>query len=121
MRIQLFGSFAVWRGGQPIPPQAWRQEKTKALLKILASEAGRVFKHDELIKWLWPEAEPSRAQRTLKNRMAELRRLLEPRLRRGQASRFIETHREGYRFQARSRLPHRPPRICASRAGGEGR
>jgi DNA-binding SARP family transcriptional activator/Tfp pilus assembly protein PilF len=99
MRIQLFGSFAVWRRGQPIPPQAWSQEKTKALLKILASEAGRVFKHDELIKWLWPEAEPSRAQRTLKNRMAELRRLLEPRLRRGQASRFIETHREGYRFK----------------------
>ncbi len=83
VKIQLFGSFAVWRAGRPIPTEAWRQEKTRSLLKILASEVGRVFKHDELIEWLWPQADPAKAQSTLKNRIAELRRLLQPRLRRG--------------------------------------
>ena len=99
VKIQLFGPFAVWRAGRLISTESWRQEKTKSLLKILASEVGRVFKHDELIEWLWPEADPAKAQRTLKNRIAELRRLLEPRLRRGQESHFIETHHEGYRFK----------------------
>jgi tetratricopeptide (TPR) repeat protein len=99
VKVQLFGSFAVWRTGQPIPPEVWSQEKTKALLKILASAVGRVFKRDELIEWLWPKADPLKAHSTLKSRIAELRRLLEPGLTRGQDSQFIETCSEGYRFK----------------------
>ncbi len=99
LKIQLFGPCAVWRMGQLIPAGSWAQEKTKSLLKVLASQPGRVFTHDELIEWLWPETDPQKARKTLKSRIAELRRLLEPRLRRGQASRFIATHREGYSFK----------------------
>lgn len=100
IRIQLFGPFQVWREGQRIPAKVWKQEKTKRLLKILASAPGQVFSRDQLIEWLWPETDPKRAQDTLKNRIAELRRILEPSLKHGEQSQFIHTSHEGYYFDA---------------------
>lgn len=96
LTIQLFGPLAVWRQGQPITK--WKQEKTKTLLKIFASVPGHIFRRDQLIEWLWPDSDPQRSQETLKNRIAELRRILEPDLKKGEESQFILTQREGYCF-----------------------
>lgn len=98
IKIQLFGPSGVWRQDQPI--KTWKQEKTKTLLRILASVPGQVFKRDQLIDWLWPEADPQKSHETLKNRIAELRRILEPDLKRGEESQFILTQHEGYCFNS---------------------
>jgi tetratricopeptide (TPR) repeat protein len=99
LRIQLLGSFGVWRGKKPV---MWvKGEKPKLLLKILLTEPGRVFPHDELIEKLWPNRN-SEAAATLLNRVAELRRILQPGLKSGSNSRYILTHHLGFSFNPES-------------------
>ncbi len=92
------------REGQPLAPEAWKNAKTKALLEILASERGRVFAADELMERLWPGGELSvrSAASNLRSRVAELRRILEPDLSRGERSRYILTRRGGYALSSES-------------------
>lgn len=80
----------------------WRNAKTRALLQILAGERGRVFPADELIEYLWPGEELSlrSAASNLRNRVAELRKILEPQIARGEQSRYILTRHGGYLFSA---------------------
>lgn len=96
LRIQLLGPFQVWRGQEFV--QWTKGEKHKALLKILLTEPGKVFSHDELIEYLWPEDEPEKAKANLFNRVAELRRILEPNLKRGSNSKYILTCHLGFSF-----------------------
>ncbi len=98
VQIFLFGRFAVCRDGHPLPPETWKNAKTKALLKILAGDRGRVFSADELIEYLWPgeELDVQSASSNLRNRVAELRKILEPTLSRGEQSHYILTQRGGY-------------------------
>lgn len=81
-----------------LPSSVWKNTKTKSLLKILASERGRVFSADELIEYLWPDEELSlrSAASNLRSRVAELRKILEPQLTRGEQSHYILTKRGGY-------------------------
>ena len=90
------------RDGQLLPPETWKNSKTQALLKILAGERGRVFSTDELIEYLWAELDLRSAASNLRNRVAELRRILEPPLERGEQSRYILTRRGGYALSAES-------------------
>ncbi len=98
IKIFLFGRFSVERDGQVLPPSVWKNTKTKSLLKILASERGRVFSADELIEYLWPGEELSlrSAASNLRSRVAELRKILEPSLERGEESHYILTRHGGY-------------------------
>ncbi len=96
VRLFLFGGFSLERDGQLVAPHAWKNAKTQALLKILASERGRVFSTDELIEYLWPGEELRSAASNLRSRVAELRKILEPTLVRGEQSRYILTQRGGY-------------------------
>lgn len=100
LKIQLFGSFKVWRDGELIPSEEWKMEKNKALLKILVSRPGHIFKRDKLIDLLWPDTDPEKAAATLRKRVSELRYILEPDLERGSESSYILTEREGYTFNA---------------------
>jgi len=100
LRIQLLGEFRLWRGPSPIDPKEWKTEKAKTLLKILLTKPGRVFTADELIEYLWPEADPARAAVSLRGRVSELRHILEPDLKRGSDSRYILTERQGYSFNS---------------------
>jgi DNA-binding SARP family transcriptional activator len=68
----------------------------------LAGERGRVFSTDELIEYLWAGLDPRSAASNLRNRVAELRKILEPSLERGERSRYILTRRGGYALSAES-------------------
>ena len=98
LRIQLLGRFEVYRGGAPISPAAWRGQKTRDLLKILLLARGRFLSKDQLCDWLWPGADPATAEANLRSTVSDLRKLLEPDLKRGRDSAFILTRREGYAF-----------------------
>ncbi len=104
VQIFLFGRFTVCRDGHPLPTETWKNANTQALLKILASDRGRVFSADELIEYLWPDEELDlkSASSNLRNRVADLRKILEPTLSRGEQSHYILTQRGGYVLSAES-------------------
>ena len=106
LKIQLFGKLCVWREWEtdPIGLREWHTCKCRQLLAILVSERGEVVAQDKLIEWLWPHSGQERAVSSLRNRVSELRRILEPSLKQGAQSRYIRTLRGGYRFD--------PPADC---------
>ncbi|MBI3659058.1 winged helix-turn-helix domain-containing protein, partial [Candidatus Acetothermia bacterium] len=98
LTIQLLGNFRLWRQDYLLSPESWPTTADKTLLKILAGERGRFFSQDKLIEHIWPDRDPAIAAANLRRRIAELRRVLEPRLHQGAQSQYILTRREGYCF-----------------------
>ena len=98
--IRLLGRFEVLREGKPIPRSAWGRRKTRTLLKVLLTKPGRLFTQDQLIDILFPGEDLVRAKRNLYGRVSELRKALEPRLRRGPESSYILREGQSYRFSA---------------------
>ncbi|MFQ5795184.1 MAG: BTAD domain-containing putative transcriptional regulator [Candidatus Bipolaricaulia bacterium] len=98
LRVQLFGLFQLWRDDELIPPEAWRGYKAQAFFKILLTEPGRPFTHDQLIDWLWPDVDLDKADKHLRSLVSRVRRILEPELKRGAQSQYILTRPSGYRF-----------------------
>ncbi|MBI3460614.1 AAA family ATPase [Candidatus Acetothermia bacterium] len=97
LRIRMFGEFAVWRDNALI--EDWGSEQTKALLKILLGERGRIFRCEQLAEYLWPEhSDYTQALRFLRAYVHQLRRVLEPGKR--APSLYIQTLRDSYRFSA---------------------
>ncbi len=96
LRIQLFGTFQLWRDGELLPPQAWKRRKTQTLLKILLLERGQTFTQDQLVEWLFPDAHPFKALQNLHGRISELRKLLESDLMKGTDSMFILSPSKGH-------------------------
>ncbi len=97
LKIQLFGKFVIWRDDVCLPLEGW-SKKGQDLLKILLSPRGQVFLSDQLIEYLWPEADPGRARARLRNCVKELRHRLEPDLKSGLHSQYILTVPNGYCF-----------------------
>ncbi|MBI1742496.1 tetratricopeptide repeat protein [Candidatus Acetothermia bacterium] len=99
LKIQLFGRFELWREGISVPPGTWPRAKTQALLKLLLYERGRVFSQDQLIDALFADLDPDKAAHNLHARLSELRRMLEPHLKKGTDSQFIlNVGQQGYCF-----------------------
>jgi len=94
LRIRLLGGFEVWREGVRLDSKLTGQAKT--LLKILLSEPGQTFLHDQLIEHLWPDLPFEQALRFLRARIYDLRQVLEPGAR--ARCRYIQTVPGGYRF-----------------------
>lgn len=98
LRVQLFGPFRVWRDDAIISDREWKTRQHQALFQLLVSRRGAFFHREVLIEQIWPDANPDKAGISLRNRVSELRRILEPGLQRGRDSRFILTRPEGYSF-----------------------
>jgi DNA-binding SARP family transcriptional activator/Tfp pilus assembly protein PilF len=98
LEIRLLGAFEVLRDGKPVPDSAWGRRKTKTLLKVLLTRPGQTFSQDQLIEALFEGDNPVRTVQNLYNRVSELRRALEPDLKRGSDSRFVLRHGQGYLF-----------------------
>ncbi|MFC2081939.1 BTAD domain-containing putative transcriptional regulator [Candidatus Bipolaricaulota bacterium] len=100
LEIKLFGRFEVLRDGEPIPEEAWGRRKTKTLFKVLLTNPGHVFTNDQLIDALFGGENVDKATENLYGRVSQLRRALEPRLKRGVDSTFILRAGQGYSFNA---------------------
>jgi len=98
LTIRLLGRFEVRRDGVPIPDEAWGRRKTETLLKVLLTDPGRVFSQDQLLEALFGGEDPERALNNLFGRVSQLRRGLEPELKRGVDSTFIHREGQGYYF-----------------------
>jgi DNA-binding SARP family transcriptional activator/tetratricopeptide (TPR) repeat protein len=75
IRVEVLGPVRAWRGDVEIDLGAPRQ---RAVLAVLASNAGRAVSRSELIDSLWGESAPASAEGSVHTYIAGLRRALEP-------------------------------------------
>ncbi len=98
LRIQTLGQFNLWRNGQLIDP--WEQAQAKTLVKLLLARraAGeRAVSPDELVGWLWSEADEESGRKKLLPLINSARHALEPDIE-PQDSNFILRSSSGYYF-----------------------
>jgi DNA-binding SARP family transcriptional activator len=58
VRIWLLGGFRVEVDSRPVPDDAWRRNKAKAVVKLLALAPSRRLHREQLMDVLWPELPP---------------------------------------------------------------
>jgi LuxR family maltose regulon positive regulatory protein len=99
LRIQTLNGFQVWRGDELIPANGWRREKSRQLFQLLVTYRHAPLDRDQICEHLWPEADPSTAQRNFKITLNTLYQTLEPGREPGSESAFIL--REGTTYSLR--------------------
>ncbi|MEU9244124.1 BTAD domain-containing putative transcriptional regulator [Streptomyces sp. NPDC048385] len=100
MRFQILGPVRVWQGTTDVklgPP------KQRALLALLLAHAGQPVPLHGVVDALWQEDPPATAVNVIHRHVAALRRLLEPGLLSGTASRRLVRDSGGYRIDV---APH---------------
>ncbi|MFN8514670.1 MAG: BTAD domain-containing putative transcriptional regulator [Chloroflexia bacterium] len=78
VRIRLLGGFAVDINGQSIPDAAWRLQKARSLIKLLALAPGHRLTRDEVFDRLWPDFTPETAANNLYSTLSAARSALAP-------------------------------------------
>jgi len=91
IEIRCFGRFELAVGGRPVDLAALKP-RPRALLRLLALNAGRPVHREVLAAAFWPEADGETAARNLHVALSALRRELEPGAERGAGSVLV---REG--------------------------
>jgi len=74
--IRLLGGFTVGVGERPIPDDAWRGHKVRALLKLLALAPAQRLARDQLLDLLWPDFTPDAAVSNLYSTLTVARKTL---------------------------------------------
>lgn len=98
LRFFLLGPFEVFRDEKPIFQEAFKTRHARCVLKFLLTEHDRPVSFARLTDAFWPDSDPETARNSLHVAIRTLRRVLEPELARGAASRYIVTVAETYRF-----------------------
>ncbi|MEU3184204.1 BTAD domain-containing putative transcriptional regulator [Streptomyces sp. NPDC006923] len=121
MRFTVLGPVRAWRQGTELdlgPP------KRRALLALLLTQPGRPVAMHEIVDVLWGQDPPSSAVNVVHRHVGALRRLLEPDLPVGAASRTVVRGSGGYRLDidanAVDLLRFRAKREEGRRAADEG-
>ena len=90
LKIHLLGTTAVTRPeGTQVEGELWRRIKVRALLAYLALQQDRPISRDILIELLWPELDYNAALRNLNTTVYNLRKSLEPDLKRIANSTYV--------------------------------
>lgn len=87
--IETLGNFQVKRGSEVIPSNGWRREKSRQLFQLLLTYRQSPLDRDQICEHLWPEADPTMAQRNFKITLNTLYQVLEPDRDAGSDSAFI--------------------------------
>ena len=66
VRIWLLGGFRVGIDSLPVPDDAWRRNKAKAVVKLLALAPSHRLHREQLMDALWPELPPDAAAANLR-------------------------------------------------------
>jgi LuxR family transcriptional regulator, maltose regulon positive regulatory protein len=78
LRVQMFGTFRVWRGAQEIQSREWQREKARQLFQLLLTYRGHWVQREQICAWLWPDADLEAAERQFKVTLNALNAALEP-------------------------------------------
>lgn len=90
IRARLFGRAEISIGDTPIPDAAWPRRPMRALLLLLLASPGRRLHRDQVLESLWPNLTPQTALNALYVTVHGLRRTLEPGLKRGKHSSYLD-------------------------------
>ena len=114
LRIQLLGPFRVWRDDEEITAAVHKIGKADTFVKLLISQPSQTFTPDQLVEALWGQeleegkTTVEKATANLHRRISELRKLLEPSLKKSAESQYILRTPKGYCFNQKA-----PSRIDA--------
>ncbi len=89
LSIRLLGRFEARRDGVLLDAKGWGRRKTQTMLKLLLTRRGQVFTTDQILDALYPDRDPKKVAGNLRTRISQLRRVLEPDLKRGADSRYV--------------------------------
>ncbi|HMQ35903.1 MAG TPA: transcriptional regulator, partial [Chloroflexaceae bacterium] len=78
LRVQMLGTFRVWRGAQEIQAREWQREKARQLFQLLLTHRGHWVQREQICAMLWPEADLDAAERQFKVTLNALNAALEP-------------------------------------------
>ncbi len=78
LRIQMLGSFRVWRGIREIHGREWQREKARQLLQLLLTYRGQWLQREQICSWLWPDSDLESSERQFKVTLNALNTALEP-------------------------------------------
>jgi LuxR family maltose regulon positive regulatory protein len=78
LRVQMLGTFRVWRGLHEIHAREWQREKARQLLQLLLTYRGQWVQREQICAWLWPDADLDAAERQFKVTLNALNAALEP-------------------------------------------
>jgi DNA-binding SARP family transcriptional activator len=98
LSIRLLGGLEVRRGDILLPEQVWGRKRDRLLFAYLLI-AGQAVSREALLDALWPNLAPAAAGASLRVAWSRLKRALEPGLKEGQPSAYLEA--EAARFGLR--------------------
>ncbi|WP_419660365.1 putative transcriptional activator domain protein [Desulfosarcina variabilis str. Montpellier] len=97
--IRCLGPFKVFLGNREIPDKSWRSVNVRRLFQYLALKNQQGFiPKDVLLELLWPGEDPQKTNRRFHVTMTSLRKVLEPDLKRGEASGYLLRQSDAYRL-----------------------
>jgi predicted ATPase/DNA-binding SARP family transcriptional activator len=99
LTAQLLGQIRISVNGSTIPDDAWPRRTSRLLLLLLLTSPGHRLHRDTVIDALWPDVPPDAATKSLYVTVHGLRRVLEPRVTSGRASRFIDVTSDAIRLE----------------------
>ncbi len=102
LRIQTLGKFRVWRGDEEIGFHEWRRASARRLFQLLLTKRRVLLHKEEIMAYLWPEAEPRAAARDFKVALNNLLNVLEPQRQPRNPSFFIQRKGAAYYFNLAS-------------------
>ncbi|HWR30973.1 MAG TPA: BTAD domain-containing putative transcriptional regulator, partial [Negativicutes bacterium] len=98
LQIQVLGNLKVWRNGEEITTSSWRRESSRHLFALLLATRHEPLHKEELMDYLWPEADFEAASRNFKVVLSNLMIVLEPHRLPRENSSFIQRKGTIYQF-----------------------
>lgn len=92
VRVRMLGPLSVTVLGREV---RFPRRASRSVLEVLLLEHPRSVHEEQLIEFLWPDADPAKAKRSLQTAVNELRRCLDARHRPRQPS-YVQNRDEGY-------------------------
>lgn len=92
LELRLLGTFAVAVDGEPVADARWVRRQAALVVKLLALAPNHRLHQDQIMEVLWPGADPDTASNGLHKMVHLVRHALEPQLRAGNDSHFVQRH-----------------------------
>jgi LuxR family maltose regulon positive regulatory protein len=89
LAVRTLGTFAVWRGAEPVAAGDWQREKARQIFQLLLTHRGQWFYREQIVDQLWPHLPPDAAERDFKVALNALTKALEPDRPRGAPPFFV--------------------------------
>ncbi|HEV2066275.1 MAG TPA: tetratricopeptide repeat protein [Thermomicrobiales bacterium] len=90
LQARVLGSVQILVNGTVVQERAWSRRTARALLHLLLITPSHRLPREQVLDVLWPAIDPDVADRSLRKAVHALRRVLEPDLRDGRKSAFLE-------------------------------